>query len=410
MPVDLTEILLVLGAGQGIFLAAVLATRRTNARANRLLALAMLAFSIYITQPIYYAHGLAREFPHLIGVSLPLIFLFGPLLYLYAVAVASGGRDISARSLLHFVPTALVLLWFSSFYFGSAAEKIAFVERIERLGKPLDLVIAEYLQYPHGITYVALTIRLLRRHQARLLETRSSIEHINLRWLRNLTVAIAAIWALATGIMLFNLAGITIPGERRLIELAVSAFVYGIGYFGLGQPEIFLGRRVRTGTTDAHPIPAAATASAPSALAAVASESSIVVEEDEEEPGYEKSGLTPEEAELRTTQLLRIMTERQLYKRSELTLQELAEEMDISPHNLSEILNTRIGKNFYDFVNGYRVEEAMRRLRDPRLAHLTVLAIAEESGFNSKSTFNAFFRNHTGLTPSKYRSAQHLDA
>jgi AraC-like DNA-binding protein len=78
--------------------------------------------------------------------------------------------------------------------------------------------------------------------------------------------------------------------------------------------------------------------------------------------------------------------------------------MSISAHNLSEVINTQAGKNFYDFVNGYRVEAVMRRLRDPRYAHLTILALAEESGFNSKSTFNACFRRHTGLTPSQYRT------
>jgi AraC-like DNA-binding protein len=122
--------------------------------------------------------------------------------------------------------------------------------------------------------------------------------------------------------------------------------------------------------------------------------------------GYEKSGLTPAQAEAGMQQLLRVMEEKQPYRNSLLTLQELADEMALSAHNLSEVINTQAGKNFYDFVNRYRVEEVMRRLQDPRYAHLTILAIAEESGFNSKSTFNAFFRKATGLTPSQHRASQ----
>ncbi|HWA39961.1 MAG TPA: helix-turn-helix domain-containing protein, partial [Gemmatimonadales bacterium] len=87
-----------------------------------------------------------------------------------------------------------------------------------------------------------------------------------------------------------------------------------------------------------------------------------------------------------------------------------AAETGMSPHNLSEVINTRGGKNFYDFVNTYRAEEAMRRLRDPKYANLTILAVAADSGFNSKSVFNAFFKEHTGQTPSQYRSAKEPSA
>ena len=82
----------------------------------------------------------------------------------------------------------------------------------------------------------------------------------------------------------------------------------------------------------------------------------------------------------------------------------MAENAGISPHNVSEAINTRAGKNFYDFVNSYRADEAMRRLRDPKYANLTILAIATDSGFNSKSVFNAYFKEHTGQTPSQYRN------
>ena len=89
--------------------------------------------------------------------------------------------------------------------------------------------------------------------------------------------------------------------------------------------------------------------------------------------------------------------------RSDLTLQDLADTLSISPHNLSEIINTQLGKNFYDFVNGYRVDAVQQRLTDPAYAHLTVLAIGLDAGFNSKSSFNAVFKKHVKMTPSQYR-------
>jgi AraC-like DNA-binding protein len=123
----------------------------------------------------------------------------------------------------------------------------------------------------------------------------------------------------------------------------------------------------------------------------------------DEGTGYEKSGLTEAQAEAYEKQLLRLMDEEKPYRNSYLTLQELADELSISAHNLSQVINTRLGKNFYDFVNEYRVEEVKRRLLDPKYRNLKILAIGLDAGFNTKSTFNAFFKKHTGVTPSRYR-------
>ena len=392
---ELINTLLLLGTGQGLFLTVVLATKQTNTTANKVLAVAMLAFSVSIFQRVYYARAYYYDFPHFIGVSVPLVFVFGPILYLYARAVSTGGQSFRKASLLHFVPFLLVTLRLLPFYLQDGAAKLAFLQDLFQNGPPRYVAIIEQLQYPHGIIYVFLTIGVLRSHRARMRQTQSSIERINLLWLRNLTIAIAAIWALATGLNLTDLAGIEIPMASSLTPLAVSVLVYAVGYMGLKQPEIFQ-QPIRFDEPSRETLlPAPAQATQVGTQEGVPGEGA----------GYEKSGLTPAQAEARMQQLLRVMEEKQPYRKSLLTLQELADEMAISAHNLSEVINTQAGKNFYDFVNRYRVEEVMRRLQDPRSAHLTILAIAEESGFNSKSTFNAFFRKVTGLTPSQYRTS-----
>lgn len=391
---ELVNTLLLLGTGQGLLLAVVLATKHTNSTANRILAVAMLVFSVSIFARVFYAREYYDAFPHFIGVSVPLVFVFGPILYLYARAVSTGGRSFRKTSLLHFIPFILVTLRLLPFYLQDGPAKLAFLEDLFRNGPPRYLAIIEHLQYPHGIIYVFLTIGVLRSHQARVRQTHSSIERINLRWLRTLTIAIAAIWALATGLHLMRLAGIGIAMEPNLTPLAVSVFVYAVGYLGLRQPEIFQApiQRDQPSREIPLPVPAGATQAGTQEVAG-------------EGAGYEKSGLTPAQAEAGMRQLLRVMEEKKPYRKSLLTLPELADEMAISAHNLSEVINTQAGKNFYDFVNRYRVEEVMRRLQDPRYSHLTILAIAAESGFNSKSTFNAFFRKTTGLTPSQYRAS-----
>ena len=89
---------------------------------------------------------------------------------------------------------------------------------------------------------------------------------------------------------------------------------------------------------------------------------------------------------------------------SDLTLPKLADHLQIPPHHLSQIINESLKQNFFDFVNGYRVEEAKQLLLDPEKSSFTVLAIAEEAGFNSKTVFNTAFKKGTGKTPSAFRA------
>jgi len=87
----------------------------------------------------------------------------------------------------------------------------------------------------------------------------------------------------------------------------------------------------------------------------------------------------------------------------EFTIYDLSNQLEIPRHFLSEVINEHMGMNFYTLVNSYRVEEVKRRLEDPEFKYLTILAIAYDSGFNAKSSFNTIFKDKTGITPSEYQ-------
>jgi AraC-like DNA-binding protein len=93
------------------------------------------------------------------------------------------------------------------------------------------------------------------------------------------------------------------------------------------------------------------------------------------------------------------------YLDSELTIYTLSDQLNLSRHDLTEVLNNGIGKNFYQFVNGYRVEEVKQKLKDRKFNHYSIDAIGYECGFKSKSSFYEVFKNYTGLTPTQYRSS-----
>ena len=101
-----------------------------------------------------------------------------------------------------------------------------------------------------------------------------------------------------------------------------------------------------------------------------------------------------------------LMEQEKLYQETDLTLQQLADKLQVPTYQVSQAINDGMKKNFYDLVNGYRVEEAKRLLVDPKNENYTILSVGFEAGFNSKTTFNTVFKKFTGLTPTDFRNQQ----
>jgi len=135
----------------------------------------------------------------------------------------------------------------------------------------------------------------------------------------------------------------------------------------------------------------------------------IYAQEPEESADIYKNPRVSEKDKQRIRQKIEsYFTNEKPYLNSELTITMLSIQLSLSRHALTEVLNTEMGKNFYQFVNEYRVEEVKTKLADSKYHHFSIDAIGFESGFNSKSTFYAVFKNTTGLTPSQFRATLKL--
>jgi len=118
----------------------------------------------------------------------------------------------------------------------------------------------------------------------------------------------------------------------------------------------------------------------------------------------EKSTLS-DKTEEHYQKLLQLLQEEKLYQDAQLSMDTLAKKTDLSNGYLSKIINQKEGKNFYDFINSYRVKEVKTNLTHPDYAHYSIFGIGLEAGFKSKSTFNAVFKKMTGMTPSAYKKS-----
>ena len=118
---------------------------------------------------------------------------------------------------------------------------------------------------------------------------------------------------------------------------------------------------------------------------------------------YQTSALTPERAEEVQSKLLSIMEDDKIYLNPDLTLKKLSEKIMVHPNHLSRIVNEKFQQSFNDFINSYRIEEAKEKFNDPEEKNKTILEIAYDVGFYSKSVFNTAFKKFTGMTPSRYK-------
>ncbi|HEV7377410.1 MAG TPA: helix-turn-helix domain-containing protein [Pyrinomonadaceae bacterium] len=366
---DFLAILNLFGAAQGLLLTlALLGAKGENKTANRLLAALTLTISIIVSGTVLLTSKYVFVYPHLSRLHQPFAFLAGPLLFLYIRELTSSEKRFKAKDFLHFTPFALCLIYLLPYYFQSGADK-------------LNEIVAEHFQDSLGqwyyirsalfivqfLVYLVLIVVTLIKYSRKVRDRNSPAEKAVLFQVRFFVIASLVLWV---GVVLRY----TLDQSAKtnlLVPFGASLLVYAIGYMQMRRP--------------AH-------------LQSV---------EEDQPPAkkYEGSTLTPERSERYLNKLLRLMEQEKPFTDGDLTIQKLAERLSIPAHHLSQTINERLGQTFSDFINSHRVEEAKRKLVDPARKHYSVLAIAEEVGFNSKSSFNVVFKKHVNMTPSEYRKA-----
>jgi len=386
----------------GVLCAALLAGSPGRQFANRWLALLVAVISIFVLRKIPFSSGFILNYPHFMGLY-PLAFALGPLLYLYTRALARGEMRFNRASGIHFVPMVLVFLSLIPLYALSTEDKhkVAtayftgeFAEEIRLLGLwGYSIVLLSWL---HFSCYCFAVIQLLRRHEVHILDQFSDLEKVSLQWLRLLThfCLLVAMVGLAVHLLAFLLHYPLSSSITLYTEILLVLLIYVVGYMGLRQPAIF------QPVLEGSPPTGIASPSDPQSAPEQAYTS------DEADTKYEKSSLTDGAAKAYKADLLELMARDKPFLDSDLTLSKLTECSGIPHHHLSQVINAKLGRNFYDFINQYRVEIAKELLADPQKSGVAIIDIAMAAGFNNKNSFYKAFRNQVAMTPAEYRRQQ----
>ena len=374
------QFIFIIAAFNTLFFTVLLIQKKPRELHDNILIGWLIYLGLYIGVYGFYSHDLFVHFKLLSISLLSLLMLFGPFLYGYLEALVTNKRAILLKDLIHLIPFILF-----NFYIlmASFSSNLSAKLNIENIGPgdhpPVLFIFFLILTAMSGTVYFLMTIKLFRRLDIRIFNNFSNASNIDLFWIRKLVFIFGIVWTALILITVvhhvFSLFSMVFCTNGLFLSLSV--FVILIGYFGLKQKIIYGSED----SSDPVPINPAQTK-------------------------YAGSKLSEEEAKLLADQLKKHMLSSKAYQNPDLTLSLLANELGISSHILSQVINEQFKLNFFDFVNQYRVEEFKQRIVNPLYNNFSLLGIAYECGFNSKSAFNRIFKKATGFTPSQYKENQ----
>ena len=370
-PVNLIIIIigLFLGLLLGLFL---LFNNSAKNKANLYLGTLVL-LSLFIFLPAFlFRFDLLERFPHTIGWHKLIPFLIGPLTYFYVRACTQKGFKMRPILWLHFLPFVIEFLWGIPFTLQSGSEKLDYFYDLLYKGNYQKSYLLTFLQVIHAITYFSIAAWLIFQYKKHLSNATSAIDHTFHNWVLvfisiHFLPSLALIWFAYVSF-----------GDYTMAFTLLSFFLFSVAVLiaALVKPELF------------HAFP---------------HQMPIPNSTEEKTQKYENSNLQEERKEKFLKKLLEHTVAEKPYLSPELTLSELSEQTKIPAHYLSQIINEKLDCNFLDFINSYRVEAAKKLLSEDASKQFTILSIAYDAGFNSKSTFYAAFKKHAGTTPSSFR-------
>jgi len=357
---------LYIGITQSLFAGFMLVTKKPRVLSNRFLS----AWLFLITFDMILALIVIKVDHLFLFTTVP--FAYGPLLYFYIQSLLHENMQIKKQFILHFIPFLIFFILSLNFRKLHIINTANFLEKDSYSIFRIIYSLAIFL----SITgYSIFSYLAILKHQKDLKDISAfTSEDITLNWLKIITILFFAAY-----LLMFITGGIHIFGRMDpfapliVSYFGLTIFAFLISFYGLRQPVLF----------------------------------GWILETDEkgEAKRYERSGLSEKDSEEYLTRLQNYLQNNKAYLKSELTIYDLSNELGISRHHITQVINEKLDKNFYTFINEYRVSEVKKRLEDPKYQNLTILAIAYESGFNSKSTFNDFFKKVSGMTPSEYKNS-----
>ena len=366
------ETLLLVGAVQALFLALVLGYKSDKRLADQWLIAWLLFIAVHLTFVYFGFAGVYKKYPLLIIWGSALMLLQGPFLYLYTAISTNKVKVLKWKYLLHAIPYVLFTGYLASVMLQvGAATRYEYISETVQDQENVMMLSLGLLNHLHIIIYLIFSIRILRQHAKDIQEAYSYEEGINLKWLKNLLLGITVIAVIILiGLLISDLVPIISHYlKATLIYSALAILPFYMSFYAIRQQLTY------------------------------------PVNQELAPSKYEASKMTAGESKTMAERLSEHMKLIKPYLDPHLSIKKLAEDLETHPKDLSRVINENFNKNFFNYVNAHRVEEFQHRVQDPKNKHYTLIAIAYDCGFNTKSAFYRIFRQITGMTPAAYKES-----
>jgi len=346
-----------------------------NKLANRLFAWFFIVSAIDLSG--FFVFEYIQDFLNLVIFRWTICLLAMPLFYLYVLAVCYSDFRLKWKHSLHLLPIIVVnLVFLPRFYLGMNKELLNSIDQMPEIYFIQILIEFQY------VFYIVSAFLVLKQYKEIYLENYANPSSLTYKYLFQMTIVFLIAHCLVA------LKNVLRYSDYRQVFLWLNVVVGTVALFitcwlvmkALNHPELFRGINSKLKLTkDILP---------------EINDNTIEVKEHHNEVINEQ-----------ILNLKQYMTEKEPFLDPSLTIQELANQIDIPVRDLSVLINHKMDQHFFDFVNEYRIQKAMTILKDESKSDLTVLEILYEVGFNSKSSFNTSFKKYTNLTPTAYRNA-----
>jgi AraC-like DNA-binding protein len=367
------NLLILTGCIQGVILAILILTKDYKSKSNLFLSFLLLAYSFNNLNAVFFDSRLSLQVPQLLIFPFSFILAIGPSLYLHTKFTIYPAAQFKKIDCLHFLPFLIEFSWYtglSLLFLGKPQSILTFYHQNENyysLPEQVAGIISVFI-------YLFLTLKMLTQNTSRLKNTHSSLEGLIHKRLKMLLILLGLGWVIWLILIVIDVAFFNFSLDQYIyypLYIVMSVTIYAIGYSGYFQKTVII-------------------------------ESSPA----DRIPKDEKPNPVLEEIARRA---LSLMEEKKLFLDIDLRLKHVAEALQVPTAKLSSALKSVVRKNFYDFVNEFRVKEVQQRLTDPGYNQFTLTSIALDCGFNSKSAFNEIFKRYTGKTPKAYKADAQKD-
>ncbi|MFC2138044.1 helix-turn-helix domain-containing protein [Bacteroidota bacterium] len=338
---------------------------------NRILGMFTLICVLRDCSSFMWIFNIYQHWPHLYNFGISLHFIFAPLLLFYSLSVIKKNFKFRKVDAIHLIPFLIVaFIYFFQYQIHDTEAKFKLLEN--GLKQSIFFEIIYYILPVHVIAYLSFAIIFLYKYCLKSKNTEAESKRILISTLKLLLIG------------LLVLEFIEIIKEYVLTDIAVFHYtIKGIGIiFNLILISILLIRCLQ------H------------------SEMLTYSFSNGNGQKYNKSPLTEDHKEFYLEKLESFMVTSKPYLSSTINLPDLAKGISIPARYISQVLNEKLEMSFYDFMNKYRIDEAKNLLSQEKYCDRSIINIAYDCGFNSKSVFNASFKKFTGITPKEYRENQ----